>query len=260
MVAGASEIDPSLGGISSQDRPGTSTELERNIPIISRVLFQLEDSIEVEELSESIVAPNSPLPPNRLDVLLYVGTPNHRPSILGLHTSIPLMTIAGRMASIISVASMQTPIYVQGGGTISIPSNTPSRTIFGSTSIPSTSVSSRANASSFGFFPFGIPSQGIPSVPLNIPSTASTSMMIGSTSFQGFPFGSGHIPHSNPTVGSMPFPCTSQGSNPFQSWTNPAVSGIGAGNQFFGQQGNVRYSSVNLFQSFSPIANAWNPY
>ena len=105
-----------------------------------------------------------------------------------------------------------------------------------------------------------MPSQGIPLVPLNIPSMASTSMMSVSASFQGFPFGSGHIPYSNLTVGSMPFPFTSQGSNPFQSWTNPAVSGIGAGNEFFGQQGNVSYSSVNSFQSIPPLANAWNPY
>lgn len=75
----------------------------------------------------------------------------------------------------------------------------------------------------------------------------------------GFPFESGHIPHSNPIVGLMPFPLKSQGSNP-QSWTNPTVSGIGAGNQFFGQQGNVSYSSVNSFQNFSPFSNTWNPY
>lgn len=160
---------------------------------------------------------------------------------------------------------MQTPISVQGGGTISIPStylfgSTASTSLFESTSIPSTSGSSQANASSFGFFPFGIPSQGIPSVPLSVPLTTSTSMMSGSASFQGFPFGSGHIPHSNPTVGSMPFPFTGQGSNPFQSWTNPVVSGIGTGNQLFDQQGNVSYSLVNSFQSFPPLANAWNPY
>lgn len=113
-----------------------------------------------------------------------------------------------------SVASMQTPISLQGG-IISILSNTPYASLFGSTSIPSTSGSSQANASNFGFFSFGMPSQGIPSVPLNISSTASTSMMSGSTFFQGFPLGSGHIPHSNLTVGSMPFPFISQGSNPF---------------------------------------------
>ena len=122
------------------------------------------------------------------------------------------------------------------------------------------SGSSQGNASIFGFFPFGMPSQGIPSVPLILPLTTSTSMMSWTTSFQGFPFGIGHIPHSNLTVGSMPFPFTGQGSNPFQSWTNPVVSGIGSGNQFFGQQGNVSYSLVNSFWSFPPLAKAWNPY
>lgn len=89
-----------------------------------------------------------------------------------------------------------------------------------------------------------------PFVPHIIPPRyiiASTSMMSGSTSFQGFPFGSGHIPHSNPTIGSMPFSFTCQVNNPFQSWTNPTVSGIGVGNQFFGQKGNVSYYLVNSF-------------
>ena len=85
-------------------------------------------------------------------------------------------------------------------------------------------------------------------------------MMSGSASFQGFPFGSGHTPHSNLSMGSMTFPFKGQGSNPFQSWTNPVVIGIGTGNQFFGQQGNVLYSLVNSFQIFPPLANAWNPY
>lgn len=79
------------------------------------------------------------------------------------------------------------------------------------------SGNSQATTFSFGFFPFGMSSQGIPSVPLNMPSIASTSMTSGLASFHGFPFGIGHIPHSNPIVGSMPFPFTSQGSNPFQS-------------------------------------------
>lgn len=92
-----------------------------------------------------------------------------------------------------------------------------------------------------------MPSLGILSVPLSLPLTASISMMSGLASFRGFPFGSGHIPHSNLTVGSMPFSFTNQGSNPFQGWNNPAVSGTGAGNPFFGQQGNMSYSSVSSF-------------
>ena len=94
VASGASEIDPLLGGISSQDKPGTSTELERNTPVLSRVLFQSEDNIEVEEISESIVVLNSPLPSDHPDVLLYVETLTHRPSSPGPHTSIPSMTTA----------------------------------------------------------------------------------------------------------------------------------------------------------------------
>lgn len=122
MAVGASKIDPLLGGIRSQDRVGTSTELERNTPVLSRVLFQIEDSIEVEEILELIVAPNSPLHPNHPDILLYVGTSTHRPLSPGLHISIPSMTTTRRMASMMSVANMQTPIFVRWGGTISIAS------------------------------------------------------------------------------------------------------------------------------------------
>ena len=62
VVADASGIDPPLRGISVQNRPGTSTEQERDIPVLFRVLFQMEDNIEVEEFQESLAAPNSPLP------------------------------------------------------------------------------------------------------------------------------------------------------------------------------------------------------
>lgn len=55
MAAGASEIDPPDGVIDSQDRPGISRDLERNTLVLSRVLFQSKDNIEVEEIYESIV-------------------------------------------------------------------------------------------------------------------------------------------------------------------------------------------------------------
>jgi len=82
----------------------------------------------------------------------------------------------------------------------------------------------------------------------------------GSASFQGFPFGSGHIPHSNPTVGSMPSSSIGQSNNPFQGWNNPGVNSAGTGNPFIGQQGNRPYSTVSSFQSIPPLASAWNPY
>jgi len=85
-------------------------------------------------------------------------------------------------------------------------------------------------------------------------------MMGGSTSFQGFPFGSGHIPHSNPTVTSMPFSSIGQSNSSFQGWNNPRISSAGTGNPFIGQQGNRPYCTVSSFQSIPPLASAWNPY
>ena len=64
----ASGIDPPLRGISSQARPGTS-EQERDTLVLSRVRFQAENNIEVEELSESLAAPNSPPPSSHPDIL-----------------------------------------------------------------------------------------------------------------------------------------------------------------------------------------------
>ena len=52
VTADALGIDPPLGGISVQDRLGTSKEQERNTQVLSRVLFQIENNIEVEELLE----------------------------------------------------------------------------------------------------------------------------------------------------------------------------------------------------------------
>ena len=106
VAADASGIDPPLGGISVQDRPGTSTGQERNTPVLSRVLFRAEDNIEVEELLESLVAPNCLLPSHHPDVLLYVGTPMHRPSGLGYFMHLPSMTTARSMASIMSAKTM----------------------------------------------------------------------------------------------------------------------------------------------------------
>ena len=139
MAVGPSNIDPLLVVINSQDRFGTNGELERNTPVLSSVLFQSEDNIEVEELLDSVAAPYSPLPPDYPYVLLYVKTLTHKLWSPGLHPSILLMTTARSMASMTIVESVQTPTSVQGGGTISIPSITPNTTIFGSTSIPSTS-------------------------------------------------------------------------------------------------------------------------
>ena len=130
----ASGIDPPLGDISVQARPGTSAKQERDATVLSRVLFQAENNIEVEELLESLAAPNSPLPFSHPDVLQYVGTPTHRPSSPGYATCLPSMTTTGMMASITSVTTMQTPTSVQGAGTISISS----ASLFGS--FASTSV------------------------------------------------------------------------------------------------------------------------
>ena len=116
----ASRIDPPLGDISGQARPRTS-EQERDTPVLSRVRFQAENNVEIEELSESLVVPNSPLPFSHPDVLQYVGTPSHRPASPGYATQLPFMTTTGSMASM-SAATMKTPTSVQGEGTISIPS------------------------------------------------------------------------------------------------------------------------------------------
>ena len=256
----ASGIDPPLGGNSIEATPGTSVEQERNPTVPSQVPLQAEDSIEVEELSESLAAPNSPLPSSYPHVLQYVGTPSQRPASPGYATRLPSMTTTGSRTST-SAKTAQTPISVQGGGTISIPSvslfgSFTSTSVVGSTSIPSTSGSSQTNAFGSGYFPFGAQSLGIPSAPFG----AATSTMSASASFQGFPFGSGHIPHSNPTVGSMPFSVGGQSSNPFQGWNNPGLSSAGTGNPFYGQYGNRPYTTVSAFQSIPPLASAWNPY
>ena len=83
MAVNAMKIDPLVQAIDSWNRPGISRDLERNIPVLSKVLFQSEDVIEVEELHDSPLNTSSPLPPDYLDVLLYVGTPTNRPSSPG---------------------------------------------------------------------------------------------------------------------------------------------------------------------------------
>lgn len=142
MEADASGIDPLHRDISVQNMPGTSTEQERNTPVLSQVLFQSEDNVEVEEFQESLAAPNSHLPSSYPEVLQYVGSPMHRPSSPGHITHLP------SIASTTSATTMQTPTSTQGGGTISIPSASlfgsfSSTSLVGSTSIPSTSGNSK---------------------------------------------------------------------------------------------------------------------
>ena len=89
-VIDASGIDPPLGGNSIEARPGTSVEQERNPPVPSQVPLQAEDSIEVEELSESLAALNSPLPSSYPHVLQYVGTASQRPASPGYATRLQI--------------------------------------------------------------------------------------------------------------------------------------------------------------------------
>lgn len=70
-------------------------------------------------------------------------------------------------------------------------------------------------------YPFRMSSSGIPSMYSTSPSIDSTSMTSKSTHsvpLQGFQFGSGNVPPSNPSLnlGSMPFHSHAQNINPFQ--------------------------------------------
>ena len=128
--------------------------------------------------------------------------------------------------------------------------------MFGSASTPSMSGHTQAFASHYGPFSFGIPSSVIPFGSFTVDYVVSApmpSMASRSTYFQGFPFKSGHIHHLSPSLGSFPFYAQGQGFNPFlggqssnafQGW-NPTFTRLGTRNHFFyGQQGNVRFSSV----------------
>ena len=123
----------------------------------------------------------------------------------------------------------------------------------------------QARASQSGPFCFGMPGSGIPLFSFSTVASTSapiSSMAGGSASFQGFPFGSGHIPHLNPSLGSFPFTSQTQNFNPwsggqssttFTGW-NPIFTAVGAGNQFLsGHQGNVPFSSSSAYQDFSPF-------
>jgi len=106
------EIDPPFQSIVSQNRPSVSQDLERNTPVLSRVLFQSEDVIEVEELPESPKTPSSPPPLDYPYVLLYVGTLNHKPLSPGLHQYFPSMTTTGSMVSTLGATIVNTPFSV----------------------------------------------------------------------------------------------------------------------------------------------------
>ena len=72
-----------------------------------------------------------------------------------------------------------------------------------------------------------MPPSEIPLILLSIVYVVSKNMTLmasGSAPFQCFPFRSGHIPHSNPTLGSLPFSTQGKSYKPFQGWTNPTIS------------------------------------
>ena len=109
------------------------------------------------------------------------------------------MATTRNAASTVSAAGIQTPASVEGGGKISISSIASSTAVFGF-------GFTQAQASKSGPFCFGMPTSGIPSFSFSTAASAPmSSMASGSASFQGFPFGTGHIPSSNPSLGSFPF-------------------------------------------------------
>ena len=144
------------------------------------------------------------------------------------------MATTGNAASVVSAAGIQTPASVEGGGTIAISSIASSTAVFGY-------GSTQAQASQSSPFSYGMPTSGIPYFSFSAASTVSTpisSMASGLASFQGFPYGSGHIPSSNPSLGSFPFTSQTQSFNPwsrgqssttFTGW-NPIFTVVGATN------------------------------
>ena len=99
------------------------------------------------------------------------------------------MATTRNTVSALSTASVHTPLSVEGGGNISISTITSSVAVFGS-------GNTQARASQYGPFSYGMPTSGVPSLSFSAASAVSTpipSMASGSNSFQGFPFGSGHI-------------------------------------------------------------------
>lgn len=198
-----------LGAIVSQCGTSVSHDLDKNTHVLSRVLFQSEDKVEVEEIPESLVTPSSPISPNFLDVL-YVGTPTHMPTRPAFSPSFLSMATIGKTILAICNTSVHTPLSVEGGGTIAISSIIPSIVVFFSTSIPSLSGGTQYFSSHTDSFPYGIPSSEIPSIPLTISffvNRTMNSMASGLASFQGFPSRSGYIPHSDPYLNiiSLPF-------------------------------------------------------
>ena len=189
VVSDVAERDPPLGLEGSVVGAGVGSE--RSTPLTSRVLFSGEEEVEVEEVPQRPASLPSPLPPNSPFVVEYIGPKSARleipyPSYLYL-----LMAMTGNVASTVSVASIQTTSLVEGGGTIAISSIDSSTTVFGS-------GHTQAQASQSGPFCFGIPISGIPSFSFSTTAAASapmSSMASGSASFQGFPFGSSHIPN-----------------------------------------------------------------
>ena len=179
---------------------GSSAGSERSIPLTSRVLFPQEEEVQVEEVSQPSESLPSPLPPDYLFVVEYIGPESERPED-PLYYSYLSMAMTGNAASAVSAAGIQTPASVEAGGTIASSSIASSAAMFGS-------GFTQAHASQSGPFCFGMPTSGIPSFSFSAAAARSTpmsSMASGSTSFQGFPFGTGHIPSSNPSLGSFPF-------------------------------------------------------
>lgn len=143
-------------------------ELERSTPLIYRVIFSSEYEVEVEEICTSPVTPSSHIPLMFLVVILYVGTPTQRPKMLVVSSHFILMTTIGNTVLTMSTSSFHNHIFVEGGGTISLSTITPSISIFGSTSIPYSSGCTQEFSSHTGSFLFGMPYSVISSVPFTI--------------------------------------------------------------------------------------------
>lgn len=131
VISNVAKRDPPSGLVVSVGGSGVGVSIERSAPLVSGVLFPVEE-VEIEEVPQPAQSLPAPLPTSYPHVIQYIEPESQR--LASPFLSYPFLSMATtrNIVSAVNTTSVQTPLSVEGRGTIAISTITYSDVVFGS--------------------------------------------------------------------------------------------------------------------------------